>query len=446
LPPRAFPVEIHFPGLEQQARVRADLNVAVSRHVVVLTSNDELAILDKTGGLMAIGDLRQFFRPVLTADNEDVADPRLSFDNTSARFVLSAKAHFLEDAECFPICPTGIVLAVSRDSDPNAFDLNQWIMHRLDAKVEYNPTGASQVEPDSTPDFDSLATTTNFVIVSYQVNRASDERNLHSVLRVVSMTDILSAEPGIEWRDITLKKDATGTYPLFMPALGDPDGDTLFLVDMQFGACRILVGRLDASTLDLDIRSIPFTPCQYPPSAAQPFGPPLQFEAGVRERPSYHAGSLWLSATVAHIGALGPTPAVMILQMDVSSWPEIEIVQSITVSDDHLNYFLPALSVAPNGDLVTVFSCSSEDSYLAICSTGRLGSDPPGELRPVAVLRQGIGSLDFKFPDGSNPFEDYPGAWLDPDLESVWTTAALQQDLPEQDDHWYSWVFRIRLE
>ena len=447
LRPGSLLVQIHFPGLEQQGRVRADLNIAASPGVVVLTSNDELAILDKTGGLIAAGDLRSFFRPVLTADNEDVVDPRLSFDTASGRFLLSAKAHFLEDAECFPICPTAIVLAVSRTSDPDAFDPNQWIMHRLDAKVEYNVTGANKVEPNSTPDFDSLATTDNFVVISYQVNRASDEQNLHSVLRVVPKEDMLSDEADIKWRDITLQKDATGTYPLFLPALGDPDADSLYLVDMQFGACRILVGRLDASTLELAIRSIPFTPCQYPPSAAQPSGPPFQFEAGVRERPSYHSGSLWLASTITHIGALGPTAAVMILELDVSSWPQIGTNQRLIVADDHVDNFLPALAVAPNSDVIAVFSCSGREMFLAICATGRLGSDPLGELRPVSVLRQGIGSLDFGFLDGSNPFEDYPGAWLDPDLQTVWVTAALQTDFPDvQNDRWYSWVFRIRLE
>lgn len=444
LPDHALTVPVNFPGLKMTGRIRADLNVVASADTLLLTSNDEISLLEKDGTPLAKDELRTFFLPVMVDVGEDVVDPRAVFDPHSQRFYISAIAHSLPGRDCFPDCPTAILVAVSADASPASFDSDQWRFQRLDARTEFRPGGQVDVPSNTTPDFQSLGVTENFIVVSYQINRATDERNLYSVLRVAPKVDLVAGGETPTWRDLVFE---SVPYPLFQPAVGEETGDVIYLVDWHLGTCQLIIGRLDAANMELSVRRTPVPPCISPPSADQPAGPDLDYEGGTRERPTFRSGSLWITGTVGMTAPDGVMAGVRFLQLDVSSWPELSLAQDVTTWDADVHYFLPSIAANRQGDAAIVLSCSGPDQYLGICFTGRRGSDPASTLRPVSVLMLGEGPLDFDLPEGHNPFEDYAGAWLDPTGESAWLTAALPDHRPDpENDRWYSWVFEVSFE
>lgn len=129
----------------------------------------------------------------------------------------------------------------------------------------------------------------------------------------------------------------------------------------------------------------------------------------------YRDGSLWTAHTINAGGRAG------------CRWYEIDpagasLIQSGLVSDGSLNYFFPSIMVNGNGEVAMAFSGSDANQYAGCYYTGRIPSDPPGEMGPPVQYKEGTGPQNNVDGYGRNRWGDYSYTTLDPsDDATFWT-------------------------
>jgi hypothetical protein len=144
----------------------------------------------------------------------------------------------------------------------------------------------------------------------------------------------------------------------------------------------------------------------------------------------YRDGSIY----AAHCIAGGAGAMSRWYQIDAAS---VSLVQSGNVSDPSLNYFFPSIAVNAHGDLVLGCSGTSASQYAGAYYTGRVFSDPPGEMAPPALMRQGDAPHNIIDGYGRNRFGDYSLTSWDPTNDnSLWTI----QEYVHATDTWGTWV------
>ena len=144
----------------------------------------------------------------------------------------------------------------------------------------------------------------------------------------------------------------------------------------------------------------------------------------------YRDGSLWTCHCISYGGRAA------------ARWYEINpltagLIQSGTVSDGTLYYFFPSIAVNDFGRVVLGISGSHANQYVSTYYTGRLSSDPPGEMATPVMYHAGVAGQDIIDGYGRNRFGDYSLTTLDPvDELSLWTI----QEYGHAQDVWGTWV------
>ena len=144
----------------------------------------------------------------------------------------------------------------------------------------------------------------------------------------------------------------------------------------------------------------------------------------------YRDGSLWTCHTINISGRAG------------CRWYEINpattsLIQSGNVADSSLYYFFPSIMVNEAGSLAMGFSGSNASQYAACYYTGRLASDPAGEMAPPVMYKEGTGPQNNVDGYGRNRWGDYSYTTLDPvDHSTFWTI----QEYGHESNIWGTYV------
>jgi hypothetical protein len=144
----------------------------------------------------------------------------------------------------------------------------------------------------------------------------------------------------------------------------------------------------------------------------------------------YRDGSLWTAHTINVDGRAG----CRWYEIDVES---ASVVQTGTVADPSLYYFFPSIMVDQSGNVVMGFTGSNSSQYAACYYTGRLAVDPPGEMAPPVMYKEGTGPQNNIDPYGRNRWGDYSYTTLDPvDELTFWTI----QEYGHDTDIWGTYI------
>ena len=113
-----------------------------------------------------------------------------------------------------------------------------------------------------------------------------------------------------------------------------------------------------------------------------------------------------------------------------------------TVCDPVMYYFFPSVMVNAVGNVIMGFSGSHAGQYAAAYYTGRLADDPPGEMDPPALLKEGEDTYNLIDGYGRNRWGDYSLCSLDPTNEyTLWT---IQEYAHSHDNtgenRWGTWI------
>ena len=204
----------------------------------------------------------------------------------------------------------------------------------------------------------------------------------------------------------------------------------LFLVSSEGGSpCRYDIRHIEGSAADPHMTEAGFSTesCDGLVNAPQPRGasqennsPPIQLGSGMTDHPVYRNGSLWITQEIAQEHARPASSAIQFVQVDVSNWPEVQVVQSMIIAQPGTWYFKPAITVNAQNDVAIVFACTDGEQPISICYTGRLGSDPLNTMRPDATMKAGISAPDSDLCHVGDRWGDFFGAALDPVDGSAW--------------------------
>lgn len=421
-----------------------DPGLAVGPSAIFVTTNQFVELYDKAGRRFAQSHIWDFFGPVKPVPDEFAVDPRVVFDPGSGRFFLVAKGGKFNDA-CVPgACIFHFLFAVSKSSTPQSLSQNDWHLYALDSTLNITPDGTTQTT--FAPDFTSMAVNQEVVVMTAHMTQGSQEIYQYEKVRVLDKSRVIQGQSAV-WTDfVDPRVGGTKIYGL-QPAI-HPDGSPgAFYLFTPFGGapCTVVVWRitqpLTATTLSYQQVADP-DPCEGPPpgGAPQPGGPNLDVDQfAIRERPVYRNGSLWVPLQISRNFGNGPVSAIRLLQIDVSNWPALSIVQDATLGQDGAWYFFPALTVSQNNDVALVFACSGAGLYPSICYSGRLSSDPPDTLRPVKTLGAGTVSQAWVNGAGRARYGDYFGAALDPGDGSAWIVG----EYPLTPQLWGTWAANL---
>jgi hypothetical protein len=151
----------------------------------------------------------------------------------------------------------------------------------------------------------------------------------------------------------------------------------------------------------------------------------------------YRDGYIW----TAHCIGLDGRAASRWYKIDVS---DISLDDYGTIEDSVMYYFFPSIMVNANGDAIMGFSGSHAGQYAAAYYTGRLSSDPPGEMATPVLYKEGEATYNLVDGYGRNRWGDYSLCSLDPVTHTLWTIQEYAHIHDEDENRWGTWICELR--
>jgi beta-propeller repeat-containing protein/ASPM-SPD-2-Hydin domain-containing protein len=391
-----------------------DPQIAAGPNQVVVVVNSLLAIYDKTGVLQgSFQQLSSFF--ISLGVTGEIFDPRIVFDQTDGRFILSAA-----EVDMTNFTNGHVLLAVSQTSDPRGV----WNKYALDFKGR-NTTNTA----DTFPDFPTLGLSSSAVYLStgqFMLNSSCVQSNSCSFsdtwIKVVGLAELLAGSSTLNITTFENVQTATHTQAFAVePAVTYGAASAEFLVaaspTSNPGSTLNLYSINTSGTPVLSEVDLPVPPFYLPPDATQP-GAPVGIATNDFRllNAVWSNGSLWCGQNV--LGPDNSSAAVGWYDISASSLSTLSLSQSGTVSGSGDAYY-PAVTAKPNGDVTTTFTTSSSVQFASAAFTGRIASDPANTMRTFAFYKGGTGP----YADVVLRWGDYSGVSTDPGGNSIWTIA-----------------------
>lgn len=409
-----------FPGIDG-----FDASIAVGPSVVVIQTNDFVEIREKSGQIVDSMSAAGFFGPVSVPGTIGPFDGVVQYDPRARRFFHVASTRTDDRGCAVGRCVAALYLAVSKSDSPRSLGSDHWHMYALDnTLVQDTPT-------DTWGDMNQIAVDDDVVVIATNSSAYRDDAFRGKKLRILEKAPLLRGEPVRTWRDLLVSPDAGGS-DLFSAVVPYGDQHRLFFISPEPAprGCDIRVWALDdpLRAPSLTSRTVAYPGrCVGRGKATQPSGPSLDLP-GLWARPVHQRGSIW-GASVTGIGtASGPAAAVRWFEIDVRAWPDdVRVVQEGALGGDGMSYMYPSIAVDPLGKMALAFLRSGPGEYVSAAYSGRFASDPPGTLRPAALLKAGDGVHDCLVRrlgagggTGLNKVSDYTGMALDLTDGSAW--------------------------
>ena len=129
-----------------------------------------------------------------------------------------------------------------------------------------------------------------------------------------------------------------------------------------------------------------------------------------------------------------------------SRWYKIDVFNTTlddygTIEDSVMYYYFPTIMVNAGGDAIMGFSGSHSGQYAAAYYTGRLASDPPGEMAPPVLLKEGEATYNLIDGYGRNRWGDYSLCSLDPIKQTIWTIQEYAHSHNASgENRWGTWI------
>jgi hypothetical protein len=129
-----------------------------------------------------------------------------------------------------------------------------------------------------------------------------------------------------------------------------------------------------------------------------------------------------------------------------SRWYKIDVFNTMlddygTIEDSVMYYYFPTIMVNAGGDAIMGFSGSYSGQYAAAYYTGRLASDPPGEMSPPVLFKEGEATYNLIDGYGRNRWGDYSLCSLDPIKQTFWTVQEYAHSHNVSgENRWGTWI------
>ena len=407
----------------------ADNVIAAGPQSLVTLVNGRIALLQKDGTVIDQRTWQGF-------------DPKVIFDPHAGRFIVLA----LQGAES----PSSwLQLAVSKTATPENLDVGSlpcdaWTPLLIDADLD------AGLELDETwADFPGLGVDAHNVYVTANMirNGGAFESPEYAKIWVIRKAELLSGAPPVvlEWGGLpgprlvnpvsgvpsfgiqpALDFDGTGVHLLTWPLERVDDfGRTTLWTVVDPGGTPTLVGS--------DLLLPGFQSHLHPP--CRQAGSDRGIDTGLIS--TFHvvqrAGSIWASRTSPDVAVAATRSEIHWYQIDPAT---AAILQWGRVADPARCYFYAAIQPDGLGGFGLVMSGVDASIFPSAFYTARLGTDPPGATRDVALLQAGRASYAPGL-EGRIRWGDYGGIATDPATGAFWMT---HQFSSTSGTNWGTWI------
>jgi hypothetical protein len=413
---------------QTSSKTPPDGSIAVGPSDVIVATNQQVTIRDKTGHLEKTFTLQGFFS---TPSGKPPVDPNVLYDPALNRYWLSAQNNDFGPGGTTTNAAR-VLVALSDTSDPTStwhvftnIDLSffQGAHHEdwcdydkiaLDAQALYiacnmsTDAGASFVTSEVRvilkSEFTSGAVTDQFILTNFHDQSAPN--GLARTLLPVSMIDATKAQ---------------GEYLVSADSAGGTDN--AFSLWKITNAARCCDG--DSSTSPtLQVVSVPGRTFAPAPPARQPGGvTPITIGPTKVMTPFWRNNSLQFGQTLKCTWTGGATSScVRFVQWNVGSFPTVTSTNDWVLGSAGTDTYVPAMAPASDGWKTMVFDRSSPTENVSVHF---VAIPPPAVCTqcvsgPVKTLHAGGSPYVFIDTAGRNRWGDYFGAASDPDGTHVW--------------------------
>ncbi len=399
-----------------------DPSLAAGGEVVIVSTNETIAVYRKDGTRLAKVGLDNFFITLKQSGEDTIFDPRILYDPWSHRFFLFARAK-VPDPNCkLGECKAQLYIAVSKTETPTTFTSENWYRYALDATIDLTSQGLNYTQ--AWPDFTSMGVSPEALVVTLvMLNRINGEYEFQRI-RILDKDALLRGDAIEEWHDIKLP----GRSRQAVIHYDDPQGGFFLVETNDDSPCVFKIHRINdpLQMPQISSASVATQSCRSGIKVPQPGGDangngPSVNAGGLSDRPLFRNGSIWIVQDSAQYQNGVVRSGILFAQLDISNWPQIKVVQSLVISKPGFWYFMPSITVNKQSNVAIVFACTDGVTPISVCYTGRLGNDPLNTMRPVTKMKLGI-ALDSSYsrcPPQTN-WGDYFGASIDPIDDSAW--------------------------
>jgi hypothetical protein len=411
-----------------------DTHGAVGPNHVMTTLNTNVRIQTRTGQHVVAFALQSFWARL---DNPIPFDPKVVYDPFADRWIFTAVANRFSTN-------SSLLIGVSQTGNP----AGEWHLHRLSGiGGEWNWM-----------DYPSLGFNKKWIVVQVIAKRFGGKEFAESHIYAFNRSALYAGGPAAFTRFITEEYDAVQSPAVTL----DPDAENLYLVAAPTRELHdnASLGLLSISgEIGSEILSEVRTFTGIPPWTSKPpgegnFAPQLglaqklHLQASSMMNVVFRDGSIWCTHHIFLPNGAPERSAVQWFQFTTNL-----IVQHGVIDDPtgQLFYAYPSIAVNRQNDVLIGFSRFSAEDYAGGYYAFRAASDPPGKMRPEALLKAGEGPYLKTRGTGQNRWGDYSSTVVDPvNDRCFWTIqeyAALPFGNPEQDGsgRWGTWWGKIEV-
>jgi hypothetical protein len=114
-----------------------------------------------------------------------------------------------------------------------------------------------------------------------------------------------------------------------------------------------------------------------------------------------------------------------------------------TISDSVMHYYFPSIIVNSEGNAIMGFTGSHSEQYASAYYTTRESNDPPGEMDPPTLLKEGEDTYNLVDGYGRNRWGDYSLCSVDPTDDTLWTIQEYAHTHNGSQNRWGTWIVKI---
>lgn len=356
-------------------------SVGINHFVAVVNMN--ISIYEKATGTRVFNSSLQSFFGV----GGSAGDPRVVFDPDSQRFIVLA-TDFSND----------IFLAVSTTSDPTG----SWY------KTSFNP--AQGGDAGKWPDYPTLGVDARWIMTASYMVGSGSRMTLFAIEKapLVATTQtmgVISAFRNLSWEGA------------IQPCVHLDDVGVAYSVSWRNSTqFRIRTLSPPATAPTLASSYIPISKSwSSPPSAPVLGSPNLDTLDGRLMNAVFQGGSVW----TAHSVNVNGRAASRFYEFDVATMTQTQLGTVRDTVNQSLCYFNPSIAVNSMGHAVLGGTSCDANQYAGAFYTGRLASDPLGEMAEPVEYKPGQAA--YNQGSSAQRWGDYSLTSVDPTDDTIWT-------------------------
>jgi hypothetical protein len=397
-----LPINVSYEAIPYTGINPPDPHIAVGPSNVVVTTNDQWRIYDKSspGNLSYQGSLTSWYSGVIPASTL-VADPKIIYDSQNGHFILVTIGYRPASQQSWWLISTS----------PQYTALGTWNVYAFDATFD----GTTQTT--NWADRPEIGVDGNVLYVASNMFNFSPIFFRYGKIRAISLSELYNGT-------ITAYTDVWNLPFSINPA--DRYGSTGSMYFVNAGSSgNLKLWRFDNPIIAPTLVStdVVVSAFSMPPDAEQ-LGTATRLDTNDERvlQAQYRSGHIWAVHMVSYDWGSGPRSAVRLYEIKEDG----ALSSELTFGNPNYYFFYPSFATDPAGNMVLCYSISGSTLYASIGYSARSQPD-------TGLLKTGEASYQVGNP---SRWGDFSGTAIDPVSGNFW----MFNEYPKSGNVWSTWI------